>query len=161
MHQNGVSPRCQVDTYHPSLSAAFTFTPKSSRNFTMWWWPAHTALCKGVIPSSFGLLGSSTYWNHKRVQHLFSKKKYFKRLLFFSSSPHIWFVVQDQILPPKKHPGGGPVDWTSLSNHGLFFLSLVSSGWYVLSEQRWRLEGKILACTSTNRWFSYFFFKLD
>lgn len=46
--------------HQPSLSAAFTLTPKSSRNFTMWWWPAQTALCRGVIPSSLGLLGSST-----------------------------------------------------------------------------------------------------
>lgn len=27
----------------------------------MWWWPAQTALCSGVIPSSLGLLGSSTW----------------------------------------------------------------------------------------------------
>lgn len=51
---------CVFASYHPSLSAAFTLTPKSSRNLTMWWWPAHTALCRGVMPSSFGLLGSST-----------------------------------------------------------------------------------------------------
>lgn len=48
--------------HQPSLSAAFTLTPKSSRNLTMWWWPAQTALCSGVMPSSLGLLGSST-WN--------------------------------------------------------------------------------------------------
>ena len=47
--------------HQPSLSAAFTLTPKSSRNRTMWWWPAQTALCRGVMPSSLGLLGSSTY----------------------------------------------------------------------------------------------------
>ena len=46
--------------HQPSLSAAFTLTPKSSRNFTIWWWPAQTALCSGVMPSSLGLLGSST-----------------------------------------------------------------------------------------------------
>lgn len=27
----------------------------------MWWWPAQTALCSGVMPSSLGLLGSSTW----------------------------------------------------------------------------------------------------
>lgn len=47
--------------HQPSLSAAFTLTPKSSRNLTMWWWPAQTALCSGVMPSSLGLLGSSTW----------------------------------------------------------------------------------------------------
>ena len=47
-------------TDHPSLSAAFTLTPKSSRNFTIWWWPAQTALWRGVIPSSLGMLGFST-----------------------------------------------------------------------------------------------------
>lgn len=47
-------------TDHPSLSAAFTFTPKSSRNFTIWWCPAQTALWRGVIPSSLGMLGFST-----------------------------------------------------------------------------------------------------
>lgn len=52
--------RLAEGTDHPSLSAAFTLTPKSSRNFTMWWWPAHTALWRGVMPSSLGMLGFST-----------------------------------------------------------------------------------------------------
>lgn len=47
-------------TYHPSLSAAFTFTPNCTRNFTISVWPAHTALWRAVMPSSFGRLGSST-----------------------------------------------------------------------------------------------------
>lgn len=34
----------------------------------MWWWPAQTALCSGVIPSSLGLLGSST-WDTGCVSH--------------------------------------------------------------------------------------------
>lgn len=56
----GISRPLPQGPHQPSLSAAFTLTPKSSRNFTMWWWPAQTALCSGVIPSSLGLLGSST-----------------------------------------------------------------------------------------------------
>lgn len=53
-------PPCIPGPHQPSLSAAFTLTPKSSRNRTMWWCPAQTALCRGVMPSSLGLLGSST-----------------------------------------------------------------------------------------------------
>lgn len=53
--------------HHPSLSAALTLTPKSSRNFTIWWWPAQTALWRGVIPSSFGVLGLST-WGWSQTQ---------------------------------------------------------------------------------------------
>lgn len=47
--------------HQPSLSAAFTLTPKSSRNLTMWWCPAHTALWRGVMPSSLEVLGLSTF----------------------------------------------------------------------------------------------------
>lgn len=51
----------QWKPYHPSLSAAFTFTPNCTRNFTISVCPAHTALCRAVIPSSLGMLGSSTW----------------------------------------------------------------------------------------------------
>ena len=47
-------------THHPSLSAALTFTPNCTRNLTISVWPAHTALCRAVMPSSLGRLGSST-----------------------------------------------------------------------------------------------------
>lgn len=47
-------------SHHPSLSAALTFTPNCTRNFTISVWPAHTALWRAVIPSSLGRLGSST-----------------------------------------------------------------------------------------------------
>lgn len=91
--------RCWVKnlvTYHPSLSAAFTFTPKSSRNFTMWWWPAHTALCKGVIPSSLGLLGSSTYGKHEIVQHFFFFLEY-KEVSF------VWKLTSYMILCTRSN----------------------------------------------------------
>lgn len=56
-------------TDHPSLSAAFTFTAKSSRNFTIWWCPAQTALWRGVMPSSLGMLGFSTF--NRKITELF------------------------------------------------------------------------------------------
>lgn len=56
-----VIARLMNGTDHPSLSAAFTLTAKSSRNFTIWWCPAQTALWRGVMPSSLGMLGFSTF----------------------------------------------------------------------------------------------------
>lgn len=47
-------------THQPSLSAALTLTPNCTRNLTISVCPAQTALCRAVIPSSFGWLGSST-----------------------------------------------------------------------------------------------------
>lgn len=57
-------------TYHPSLSAAFTFTPNCTRNFTISVWPAHTALWRAVMPSSFGRLGSSTCHTNKKGERV-------------------------------------------------------------------------------------------
>lgn len=59
--------------YHPSLSAAFTFTPNCTKNFTISVWPAHTALWSAVMPSSLGKLGSSTYGAKRKTGCL---KKY-------------------------------------------------------------------------------------
>ena len=60
----------QGRSYHPSLSAALTLTPNCTRNFTISVWPAHTALCRAVMPSSLGRLGSSTYnVNQKGGRH--------------------------------------------------------------------------------------------
>lgn len=61
-------------TDHPSLSAAFTLTPKSSRNLTMWWWPAQTALWRGVMPSSLGILGFSTLKMRKHAYNRLIRK---------------------------------------------------------------------------------------
>ena len=49
-----------TQTHQPSLSAALALTPYWTRNLTISVWPAQTALCSAVMPSSFGMLGSST-----------------------------------------------------------------------------------------------------
>lgn len=120
-------------THQPSLSAALTLTPKSSRNLTMWWCPAHTALCKGVIPSSFGVLGFSTCqqpivslileWNKELEIKSASKTS---TPLPYKNVPHRWSAGQGQTRPRVRHPTAGPMGWISPWNHGLSSPSPVS-----------------------------------
>lgn len=51
----------QKQTDHPSVSAALTSHPYSTRNWTASKWPAQTALCSAVMPSSFASLAFFIY----------------------------------------------------------------------------------------------------